>query len=237
VGGVVSHLSAALLHGWPVKTVPDVTWVTLPRRRGALRVDVGGVHVHHSDLSCTDHEQRVTTALRTVLDCARTLPFDEALAVADSALRSRKVARAELREAAAHARGPGSAAIRRVADHAHPGAANPLESVLRALTIEVGLAMTPQLEVAESGMYAKVDLGNEKLRLIIEAEGYGTHGTRKGLRRDCRRHTEFAVFGWVSLRYAYEDVMFEQDWVRWSLRAWQATLAGRVPARPPRRAG
>lgn len=236
VGGIVSHLSAALLHGWPVKTVPDDTWVTLPRRRGALRMDVGGVHVHHSDLSDTDHEQRVTTPLRTVLDCARTLPFDEALAVADSALRSRKVGRRELRDAASRARGPGSIAVRRVAAHAHRGAANPFESVLRALTIEVGLVMTPQLEVAEAGVYARVDLGNEELRLVIEAEGYETHGTRKGLRRDCRRHTEFAVFGWASLRYAYEDAMFEQDWVRWSLRSWLGARSGRAPQRPPRRA-
>ena len=236
VGGTVSHLSAALLHGWPVKTVPDRTWVTVPRRRGALRIEVGPVHLHHGDLTPEERERRVTTPLRTVLDCARTMPFDEALAVADSALRSRKVDRSELREAAARARGPGSAGIRRVAAHAHPGAANPLESVLRALTIDVGLVMTPQLEVAESGVYARVDLGNEELRLIIEAEGYETHGTRKGLRRDCRRHTEFAVFGWTSLRYAYEDVMYEQDWVRWSLRSWQDTQSGRVPARPPRRA-
>ena len=236
LGGVVSHLSAALLHGWPVKTVPERTWVTLPRRRGALRTQVGEVHLHRSDLREDEHGSRVTTPLRTVLDCARTLPFDEALAVADSALRSREVGRTELREAAARARGPGSRLIRRVAAHAHHGAANPLESVLRALTIEVGLEMTPQLEVAEAGMYAKVDLGNTRLRFIIEAEGYETHGTRKGLRRDCRRHTEFAVFGWVSLRYAYEDVMFEQEWVRWTLTAWSDTVAGRAPGRPPRRA-
>ena len=163
------------------------------------------------------------------------LPFDEALAVADSALRSRAVGRAELVEAAALARGPGSRAVRRVAAHAHHAAANPLESVMRALTIEVGLVMTPQLEVAEAGMYAKVDLGSETLRLIIEAEGYATHGTRTGLRRDCRRHTEFAVFGWTSMRYAYEDAMFEQDWVRWSLTSWLDVRSGRAPGRPPRR--
>lgn len=235
VGGTVSHLSAALLHGWPVKTLPDDTWVTVPRRRGTLSLELGAVHLHHADLTGRERERRVTGPLLTVLDCARTLPFDEALAVADSALRSGKVGRTQLREAAALARGPGSIACLRVADHAHAGAANPLESVLRALTIEVGLEMTPQLEVAEAGMYAKVDLGNEELRLLIEAEGYETHGTRKGLRRDCRRHTEFAVFGWSSLRYASEDVMFEQDWVRWSLSSWVDVREGRPPGRPTRR--
>jgi hypothetical protein len=234
LGGHLSHLSAALHHGWKVKTVPELTWVTLPRSRGALRCSTDGVHVHRSDLPASQSRDRVTTPLRTVIDCARVLPFDEALAVADSALRSRKVSPAELRAAAADARGPGSAAVRRVALHASAKADNPLESVLRALTIEVGLAMTPQLQVAESGMFAVVDLGNEELRLIVEAEGYETHGTRKGLRRDCCRHTEFAIFGWTSLRYAYEDTMFEQEWVRWSLLAWLALTVGTPQPKRPR---
>jgi very-short-patch-repair endonuclease len=85
-------------------------------------------------------------------------------------------------------------------------------------------------------MFAVVDLGNEDLLLIVEAEGYETHGTRKGLRRDCVRHTEFAVFGWTSLRYAYEDVMFEQEWVRWSLLALLAHRAGTKKPACPRRA-
>ncbi|MFW5472687.1 hypothetical protein ACOCJ5_05195 [Knoellia sp. CPCC 206450] len=233
LGGHLSHVSAALHHGWKVKAVPEVTWVTLPRTRGALRTSTLGVHVHRSDLPDATSRARVTSPLRTVLDCARVLPFDEALTVADSALRSGKVDRHELRLAGASARGPGSAQVRRVAEHADGRAANPLESVLRALAIEVGLSLTPQLEVAESGVYARVDLGNEELQLILEAEGYETHGTRKGLRRDCRRHTDFAVHGWTSMRYAYEHVMFEQDWVRWSLAAWLARHTGApTPARP-----
>jgi hypothetical protein len=43
----------------------------------------------------------VTDPVRTVIDCARDLPFDEALAVADSALRSGKVGPDALRQAAA----------------------------------------------------------------------------------------------------------------------------------------
>ena len=74
------------------------------------------------------------------------------------------------------------------------------------------------------------------LGLIVSIGAQNAIVLRQGLRRDCRRHTEFAVFGWVSLRYAYEDVMFEQEWVRWTLTAWSDTVAGRAPGRPPRRA-
>ncbi len=42
---------------------------------------------HRVDLPDSDVEGRVTTPLRTVIDCSRTLPFPEGLAVADSALR------------------------------------------------------------------------------------------------------------------------------------------------------
>ena len=230
----LSHLSAAVAHGWKVKTVPEVAWVTVRRQRN-LGPDRDGIRAFWADLDEADLTAGITSPLRTVVDCARVLPFDEALAVADSALRNADVGVEELRTAAAATRGPGASRIRRVARHADARAANPFESVLRALCLEVGLDLTPQLVVSESGLFAIVDLGNEELRLAIEAEGYETHGTRDGLRRDCRRHTDLAVWGWASLRFTYEDVMFDQDRTRWALRAWLDVREGRSPAPPPRR--
>ncbi|MDX6294410.1 MAG: hypothetical protein QOH50_3485, partial [Kribbellaceae bacterium] len=43
--------------------------------------------MHWADLSVAEREAGVTEPLRTVLDCARTLPFGEALAVADKAVQ------------------------------------------------------------------------------------------------------------------------------------------------------
>lgn len=231
----LSHLSAAMDHGWKVKTVPCVAQLTFPRNRRLRDGQREGIEAHWADLDEAERRAGVTSPLRTVLDCARSLPFDEALTVADSALRSGKVDRDELRAAAAGMRGPGAGEARRVAAHADGRAANPLESVLRALTIEAGLSLTPQLEVADPGLYAVVDLGSEELRLIVEAEGYETHGTRKGLRRDCQRHSLFAIHAWTSLRFAYEDVMFEQEWSLWILRSWLVMRAGGTPSSPPNR--
>lgn len=233
VTGVLSHLSAALHHGWKVKTTPDSTHVTLPRKRGHLTKDPEGVLLHRADLTNNERSNRVTSPLTTVMDCARSLPFDEALAVADQSLRSRKVKKSELMVAANAARGPGARAVRRVAHCADGRAANPLESVLRALTIEEGFVMVPQLQVADPGLFAIADLGSVELQLVLEADGYESHGTRAGLRKDCRRHTEFTVFGWDSMRYAYEHIMFEQAWVRWTLRAWRDVKEGRIPENPP----
>lgn len=233
--GVVSHLSAALHHDWEVKTVPERPQVAFPRTRHLKARQREGIDPHWADLSAAERQAGVTSPLRTVLDCARTLPFDEALAVADSALRSGKVEVDALRDAATRARGRGAGAVRRVAEHADGRAANPFESVLRALCLEEGLLLTPQLEVTDPGLYAVVDLGSEELRLVIEAEGYATHGTRKGLRRDCKRHSLFAIWGWASMRFAYEDVMFEQDWTRWVLRSWLVMHRGETPSSPPNR--
>lgn len=230
---VLSHLSAAVQHGWKVKTPPDLAWVTVPDNRHLRRHHRDGLVPHWLDLQDGEVVGGVTVPLRTVLDCARVLPFDAGLAVADSALRARDVTSADLKAAARLARGPGSRAVRRVAQYADGRAANPFESVLRALAIEEGFDLTPQLQITDSGLYAVVDLGSEELRLAVEAEGFEHHGTRRGLRRDCRRHTELSVFGWSSLRFSFEDVMHEPAWTRWALRSWRAVREGGHVEQPP----
>jgi len=227
----LSHLSAAVHHGWKVKTSPLEVWVTVPRKRH-VRVAVEGVQIRWANLSATERDAGVTGPLRTVLDCARVLPFDEGLAIADSALRSGMVTASSLRRAAANARGPGSIAIRRVAAHADGRAKNPLESVLRALALAAGLALTPQLVVAEPGFFAIADLGDEEVRLVVEADGFEHHGTRAGLRADCARHTGYALHGWTSMRFTYEDVILSPEWVIWVLWSWRT---GETTS-PPRRA-
>ena len=84
----------------------------------------------------TDVRDGVTTPLRTVVDCARALPCDEALAVADSALRCRSVGPAALQRAATSARGTGSSDVRRVARWADGRAAN----LVRQLAAAAGVA-------------------------------------------------------------------------------------------------
>ncbi|MDN4172424.1 hypothetical protein QWY28_05680 [Nocardioides sp. SOB77] len=83
--GVVPPTSAALLPRWPLATRPDRPHVTVARcRRGA---GARGVHLHRADLAPGERDGRVTTPARTLVDCSRSLPFADPLAVADSALR------------------------------------------------------------------------------------------------------------------------------------------------------
>ena len=142
--GVASHLSAATLHGWEVAFPATCPWITVPRNVGVS--GEGDCFVFWADLS--DEAGLVTSPVRTVTDCARRLEFGPALAVADSALRHGDVTRAGLVEAAAVVRGKGAARARRVAAHASGLAANPFESMLRAIAIEVGMTVRPQVAIA-----------------------------------------------------------------------------------------
>jgi very-short-patch-repair endonuclease len=227
MSGVVSHLSAALLHGWAVKEVPARPVVTVPRNRKLPRECREKADPRWGVLAPDEVDGAVTTRERTFVDCARSLPFDEGLAVADSALRS-GMRKAQLVTAAESVRGPGRRKCLRVAHAADGRAANPFESVLRATVLDVkGLRVEPQHEIADGDFYARVDLGDPGRRLVLEAEGFEWHGDRKALMRDCRRYTGLVLRGWIVLRFSWEDVMLDPERVR-------DCLVRVLAVRPPR---
>ena len=241
-GGVVSHLSAAVLHGFAVLDLPDKPQVTVPR----------GQHRRLSPVDCqlfwADHvpsERGRTGTLRTVLDCARTFPFAAGLTVADSALRLGVIDHSQLAVAAGELAGPGSRRARRVAAAADGRSESPLESVLRSLLIEAGVVgFEPQVVIRDGTFAARVDLGHRELLLALEADSFAHHGSRTALVRDCRRHTSLTVRGWRLLRFSWEDVMFDPDWVLDAIRQAMAGSAGHhnmpdivVPRETPRAAG
>lgn len=210
--GVLSHVSAALWHGWEVKTLPDKTHVTVPRRRRLATPPT--VVPHRSDLGPGDVTDDIcTSARRTLLDCLRTLPVDEGLAIGDSALRH-GVRREVLTDIAATVRGQGRPAVLHVARHADGNAANPFESCLRALALQVeGLDVSPQLRVVGSRATVRPDLVDTRLRIILEADSFEWHGDRSALRRDARRYNLLVVDGWTVLRFSWEDVMHDPAYV------------------------
>jgi len=184
-------------------------------RRGIAASRREGVRVRWMTVAVDDVASGVTTPLKTVLDCARHLPFDEALAIADSALRSGMVTRDELD--AVGVRGAGAAAVRRVLRHADARAANPFESVLRALCIEMGVEVEPQAEVDLGTGTVHPDLACRSCSLAIEADSWTHHTSRAAHRRDCARYNLLVVRGWRVLRFTWEQVMHEQAYVRWVL--------------------
>jgi very-short-patch-repair endonuclease len=212
MGGVLSHLSAAVHLGIAVLSTPDNVHVTVPRP--THRRPVPGVMVHRSELSAGDADRIRTSPLRTVLDCAAALSFAEALAVADGALREGLVRPEILLSAAEARRGPGARAVRRVAREANGDAANAFESALRAAVLDAGITgFRPQQRISIAGTTRYVDLGDERRRIALEADSFTHHGSRAALRNDCRRYDELVRGGWTVLRFAWEHVVFEPEWV------------------------
>jgi very-short-patch-repair endonuclease len=215
LSGVVSHLSAAQLNGWEIKRRPFRPTVTVPRGRKVEAWRRTGVDLRWRQLDEEDVWRSRTRAARTVIDCARDLPFDEALTVADSALRHGNVTRNELRRRAEAVARSGRLACLRVAEHASGKAANPFESVLRAISLGVsGLDLEPQVVIDEDGFRGRPDLVDLERRLVVEADSFEFHGRRAALRRDCERYNALSLRGWLLLRFSWEHVMHDPDYVR-----------------------
>jgi len=219
LSATISHRSAALHHGWSVANAPEQPELTVPRKRHLTAVRRGAAEVHWRDLPATQVHRSggvpVTSPAQTVVDCARDLSWAEALAVADSALRSGLLTREELGALACTVRTTGRSRVLRVVEAAEPGAANAFESALRSIALDVpGLDVRPQVLIDERGLRIRPDLVDRRRRLVIEAEFWKFHGHRKALHDDCGRCNALVLRGWTVLRFSWEHVMLEPTYVR-----------------------
>jgi len=219
--GRLAVLSAAQAHGWEVAQPPDKPWVLVERSRHA-----SSSRVHLVWGEAEDHDDGlVTSRRRTAVDCARRLPFRDALCVLDSALRHGLDH--ETLVADAHAvRGKGAAAARRVAALATAEAANPFESMLRALAVEAGLEVRAQVEIEVPDVDSpggtrtvRPDVVDRERRLVLEADSWQFHAGKEEFQTDCWRYTALVVEGWTVLRFTWWQVMHHPEWVVACLRA------------------
>lgn len=123
-------------------------------------------------------------------------------------------------------RGAGAAKVRRVIAYADGRAANPFESVLRALCVIAGLVVVPQQVVLAGGIVFHPDLTCVEKGMLIEADSFTFHTGREAFSRDCERYNCYALAGWRLLRFTYEQVMSGQREVLRVLRAAARTAAG-----------
>lgn len=217
-GGALCQLSAASHHGWPILREPTRLQVALPPGRHQPK-SLGGCRIHYlgSAMRIDDHafDAGVTNPLETVLHCAATLPFPEAVAVADSALRSGAVGRSTLLNAADTYAGRGRREVRRVAEVADERAANPFESGLRAILLDTPLVgPTPQYEICDSRFRAVVDLVDVPRRIVVEADSYEFHGGADEFGRDVDRYDDLICRDWLVLRFRLRHVLHDPGRIR-----------------------
>lgn len=218
-GAALYGLSAAQHHGWALLREPQRLQVLRPHGRH-VPVSLSGCDVRFRAVDRDTYQSGVTSALDTVLHCAAELPFPQGLAVADSALRSGAVGPATLMNAADTYTGRGRARVRRVAEAADGRAANPFESGLRAILLETGLfTLTVQYQIRDTGFFAAVDLADERLRIVFEADSYEFHGTKAGFARDIDRYDDLICRDWLVLRLRLHHVVHQPVRIREIARA------------------
>jgi hypothetical protein len=174
---VVSHASAAVLHGLPLWSVRlDRVHATRSRVSGARRSAV--LHLHAATLQPDEVMSvggvPVTSVARTVVDLGRLLSFERALVPADAALHRHLVTSDALAEAVERAaRRPHNRAARRVVAFADARAESPGETRSRVAIRRAGLP-APVLQYRVNG--TRCDFAWEEYRTVGEFDGRIKYG-------------------------------------------------------------
>src|SRR5829696_485706 len=218
---VVSHQSAAVLHGLPLWGVPlGRAHVT---RRPPASSDVGRhLRCHVARLPDDDVVVvggiAVTSVVRTLLDLARVLTFEPAVVLLDAALRARAVDHVVLQGRAAElGRVPGARSAIRAVRFADGRSESVGESRSRVLLARLGLAPTTlQLEVRryDGAFLGRADFGWDDERVLGEFDGRIKYGRllRPGqapgdaVFEEKRREDAFRDEGWGVVRWTWDDL-------------------------------
>jgi very-short-patch-repair endonuclease len=233
-GPVVSRRTAAVLWGFDMMEEPDAIELDVPvtcRGKAIEGADVQRRDVPAVDMivSKGDETLRVASAVATVVCCALTRPTMEAVAVADSALRTGRVSVADLREAQRGRRGmPGLTALSRTVRLADPRCGSVLESMLRVLLCQHGLAPPSTQHVIQRGdgsFVGRVDFAWPDRRLVVEADGRRWHDPADARDADRRRANDLELLGWGLLRFTWADVVHRPEYVVETVRAALARRA------------
>jgi len=213
---VASYHSAALLHRLSLLMSPPegTVTLTLPPANKWNRARPADIVFHASELP-KKHVTRlynlpVTTVARTVADLARTLPFMDAVVVADSALNQEKATKPELLQILKTCKGwPGVRQARRALEFADERAESPLESAARVVFAEAGLE-PPELQVTIHGeraqFAARVDFLWRAQQVIAEADGLVKYNDRQDLLNERERDHQLREAGYIAVHFTWREI-------------------------------
>ncbi|MEV5838576.1 hypothetical protein [Nocardia sp. NPDC052112] len=224
----ISHVSAAAIHELPLWSVP-LSQVHVTRdRSGGCRTRRQLV-VHRGRIAPDEQveidELRATSVARTVIDLARTLPFEQAVVIGDAGLRMGKTSRDELNEQLTRAAGrPGCPAAKRVVDFLDGRAESVGESrsrvALRALDLPVP---EPQAHISapDGSRVARVDFLWPELGVVGEFDGMIKYrGEMRGPRTpedvvidEKVREDALRALGWIVVRWVWRDIDHPTQWL------------------------
>lgn len=212
--GTVSHLTAAWHWNIGITTRPLRWDVTVPSNSYRKSVP-DEVALWYREVSAEDRDGHYTNPLRTVVDCLRDTPEPHGLAVLEHAVAVGLVGIDDVAARVNALRGPGSAKARWVLSWYDARASPPLESALRAILLTAGIAcFEPQLEIMDGATrLARVDLGDPRTGVLIEADSFRWHGAQVQLANDAERYDELVARGYRVLRFAFDHVASRGGWI------------------------
>ena len=209
-----SHRSAALVYGLGLVGGPEsVAEITrAPGDRGSRTGDLG-VLVHIAALPA-EHVVSyrgvlLTSVPRTVIDLARTLPFAQGVAVADSALHAGLTSKSELATVIAECpRWPGLQRAREVTAFSDGRSESVLESLSRAAFHQSGLP-PPDLQVwvgDDDEVIGRVDFLWRRYRTIGEADGAFKYQTPARARAQLERDARLRAAGYEVVHFTWPEI-------------------------------
>lgn len=211
---LLSHASAAALWGLAPPPSGPVT-LTVTGGSGAGRTR-HGVTVHRAvALDRRDVRRHrslpVTSPARTLLDRAPSLGRAQLERELDEALHHRLTSRtaiAEMLERSPHR--PGAARLRELIDPHRHTTFTRAESERRLLDLlrRGGLPL-PETNVRMGDIEADAMWRDQ--RVIVEVDGFATHGTHAAFGRDRRRDARLQVLGWQVIRVTWDQLVHEPE--------------------------
>jgi hypothetical protein len=207
-GAVISHRSAADLWGIR-KTATAIIEVTLERRVGPR----ASVYQHESRLPSDERTTRdripVTTPGRTLIDLAAVLSptaLERALERAEGLRITHRVPLSEL--LSRYPRRPGTRTLRELLTRSRAKPTrDELEARFQEFLSDAGFPR-PSINVPLhlNGRWLELDCLWAPQRLVVELDGYETHGTRAAFVRDRRRDRLLEAAGFAVIRVTWWDL-------------------------------
>lgn len=215
---VFSHVTAAALWGLPLLRAHSTklhTYCTAHSRGGAVETIKHVALTPDQELLTTPIGALTTDVPTTVIDCARSLPLEDAVVIADAALRRGLVPEVELREKMLAYRGRRSAAVHRVAHRMSGAADSPGETLTRLLLIEMGINFVEQYEVRVNGVRYFVDFYLPDYGVCVEFDGVAKYvdfgPTSESLMSERNREKNLMNTGARVFRTGWHDVYTQPE--------------------------
>ena len=221
-GSAASHRAAATL--WKLDGIERALEITTPRRLDSHSV------ISHRNEPLPSHDLKLidgipTTGIdRTLFDLSGVVEISVLEDALDAALRKRLTSVARLRLRLRQTSGRrGVKNLRKLLDErtndGQPTQSR-FETRLNRLLVDGGLPPLRQFTVWDGGEFvARVDFCYPDAKLIVEADSYRWHSSKRAWERDLERRNQLTELGWQIVHITWNDLMRRPDATLGRLRA------------------